>query len=117
MTFPDKNSAQRCSADWYSLHHGLGSFLQARGETPRNVGRARLSKKTLSVYSAQLGLHILTPWDKTGTKTLKESFKGSSDSAAVPHFGQQGAAADLLSVEAGTSPGEGSVLELCPDIL
>lgn len=58
-----------CSANWYTLHHGLGSFLQTGGETSRNVGRSRVNKKTLSVYSTQLGLHILAPWDETKTKT------------------------------------------------
>lgn len=46
-----------------------------------------------------------------------KSFKLPSNLFAIMHFVQQEAVADLLFVEPRSSSGEGSVLELCPDIL
>ena len=63
----------------YTLDHSLGSFLQSRGEASRNVSWSRVGKKTLSVYATQLGLHILTPRDKTKTETSTKSLKGASN--------------------------------------
>lgn len=64
MNCDTKNKWER-----YALHHGLGSFLQARRETLRRVAGAGLHQKTVSVQVAQLGLHFLTPRDESETKT------------------------------------------------
>lgn len=109
----------------YALHHGLGSFLQARRETLRRVAGAGLHQKTVSVQVAQLGLHFLTPRDESETKTragggwgVGEIIKWTVETAgfAVTGFGQQRAEADSLFVQP-RSFGEGLVLELFPHLI